>query len=407
MLSLKRALAAIVLDFFVAAQIPIVVWAEPVWGLPLLARDPATTGPVTLRLEVTPEKGGVLHMDGVQLEIPPGGMKSPVTIGITRLAETRSLADGMTNVTACATAYRFEPHGLLFLLPVRVTISFDKSILGSEIALSNLFTCFFDETQGRWERLERESIDRDRATITSITRHFTEMINVTLTLPEGPSPLPFDVSSIKNLQAANPASGVPMPEGLEPSPFGSAAFSIRLRIPPGRGNATPDLALRYNSDLPNSWAGKGFDIDVPAITVDTRFGLPRYNGKDMHILNGEELVPWGTDGSALRFRPKREKSFQRVRWYRSEVEDYWEVTDKNGDVREYGRGEAWVGPNRSDRTRTYVWYLSKFEDTFGNTVVYDYFHDQPNMSTYLSQIRYSGFAGTRPEEGAYRILFRL
>ena len=389
-----RFLALTVCELLVAAQLPTVSYGTP-------ASAPLSLPLVTVSALARPDAGATLCLGGVVLEVPAGAVTHPVTIKITRIPLTEPLGDSMSNATSGGIAYRFEPHGAVFSRAVRITIPFEPRVRG------DLFTYFFDQDTARWERLQRQSIDRNQATVTSVSWHFTDMVNATLTLPQGASPVQFDVNSIKNLQAANPGAGVPLPEGLQPGSFGSAAFGIALRVPPGRGNATPPLSLRYDSGLSNGWLGKGFDVEVPAISMDTRFGLPRYDGRDTYIMNGEELVPWGTDGAAQRFRSRTEKNFQRVRWYRGGGESYWEVTDKNGDVREYGKGEGWVGPDRADRSRTFTWYLSRFRDAFGNTVDYTYTYDEPNSCTYLSEIRYSGSDGTSFEPGQYRVRFIL
>ncbi len=337
---------------------------------------------------------------------------------ITRLAGIGQLDEGMSNATNGATGYRFEPHGTHFVKPVRITIPFDPSIKSSETALSNLYTYFHDVVLGRWERLERESIDKRAGTITSLSSHFTDMINATLRLPEGPQPIQYDVNSIKNLEAANPSECVPLPDGPEPGPFGAASFRIPLRLPPGRGAASPQLALRYSSERGESWLGKGFDIEVPAITIDTRFGLPAYNGADRYSMEGEELLQVDTDrDGSLLFRPRVEKSFARIRWYGASGagrgDDYWQVTEKNGTIREYGHtdAQAWLGPDRADRGKTFVWYLSKVKDSFGNTTNYSYvnglgFPVGPHNYTYLSDIRYAGYEKSG-DQGAFRVNFEL
>src|SRR5271157_5029666 len=284
-----RVLALIICELLVAARLPTVSYGTPAGSAPSVT-------PVTVSARVRPDAGATLSVDGVVLEIPAGAVTHPVTIRITRLPLAEPLGDSMSNVTSGGAAYRFEPHGMIFARPVGITIPFQPRVGESESDLSNLCTYFFDEAAGRWERLQRQSIDRGAATLTSVSWHFTDMVNATLTLPQGPAPVQFDMNSIKNLQAGNPGAGVPLPEGLQPGPFGAAGFSIALRLPPGRGSATPALSLRYDSGLSNGWLGKGFDLEVPAISTDTRFGLPRYDGHDTYILNGEELVPWGTDG---------------------------------------------------------------------------------------------------------------
>ena len=407
----KRAIAFITLLAMIFVQIPLPVGAQEPLDLPLLQSHLAVQEPskASVRSEglIDPATGGAVSLDGVMVLLPPGAVKESMRISIRRLSAVEALDDGIANVTAGALGYRFEPHGIKFDKPVSIVIPFDKKLLASETALSNLYTYFYDDLNCRWERLSRSGIDRVAATITSSSTHFTDMINATLKLPEGPKPIQFDVNSIKNLEAANPGEAVPKPEGPEPGAFGSNSFSIPLRLPQGRGGATPALALRYSSDASNGWLGRGFDIDVPAVTIDTRFGLPKYDGKDTYSLGGEELVPVAGGGATASFFKQRvEKNFQLIKWTHTAGEDYWEVTDKGGTVREYGRGEGWIGPDRTNRAKTYIWYLTKQRDSFGNTIEYDYYFDQPNLYTYLSQIRYSGHeSGSVSEAGAFTVDF--
>jgi hypothetical protein len=55
-----------------------------------------------------------------------------------------------------------------------------------------------------------------------------DMINGTLTLPEGPNPLQVNINSIKNLEAAKPSAGVLGQKGLEESSDGAARFRFDL-----------------------------------------------------------------------------------------------------------------------------------------------------------------------------------
>ncbi len=140
-------------------------------------------------LEVSPRFGGLLVLGGVRLEIPAGAVDRPVRLSVARLLTPASLHPGLANATAGGGAYRFEPRGQRFVRPVRVSLPFDPGLSASETALSNLFTYFYEEDQRRWVRLPRVELDLERSRVVSLTTHFTDLINATLELPEGPAPI--------------------------------------------------------------------------------------------------------------------------------------------------------------------------------------------------------------------------
>ncbi len=353
-----------------------------------------------------PDANTTIQLGSARLEIPAGAVEHEIDITIEALYEVERLDPGMNNATAGPSGFRFLPAGMEFLRPVYVTLPVDETQVQTEAQWAQLYSYYYNSIDERWVRLERVSVDQRRREVTSITAHFTDMINSTLTLPESPEPLGFDPTSIKSIEAANPFTGIPALEGFEPSAYGSAAFQLPLRLPPGRGGATPRLSLDYSSESTNSWLGRGFDISVSSITIDTSFGLPAYDGDDTYLLDGQELVRVGTLGDAVEYRARTERDFARIRWYRNGGESWWEVTGRDGFVREYGRGEGWIGPARGDRSRTFVWYLTRERDPNGNTVTYAYNYDSVHLFTYLSQIRYSGHqAGTAHTEGPFSVNF--
>ncbi|ORC38362.1 hypothetical protein B4O97_00980 [Marispirochaeta aestuarii] len=355
---------------------------------------------------VSPESGGEYISDTVSLLVPPGAVENPVMIRIEKLSLVEGLPAGMSNLSSGAAGYRFLPENQSFLRAVKVTLPFDRRILESETALSNLYTWYYDRRESRWRRLERWRVDRQKATITSLTTHFTDMITSTLTLPEGPQAVDFNVNSIKDLKAADPTAGVPRIQGLDAAGMGDAGFSLPLRVPTGRGAVTPKLALTYSSEHQNGWMGRGFDIGVSSVAIDTRFGLPEYGGEDIFAIDGEELVATGEmEDGALKYQRRKEGSFERILWFVND-DRRWEITDKNGTTRVYGTTDSWIGPDRRDRTKIYCWYLSRVIDANGNTADYMYTRDEINSAVYLREIRYSGHEETG-EEGLYRVRFDL
>src|SRR6516162_4592267 len=74
---------------------------------------------------------------------------------------------------------------------------------------------------------------------------------------------------------------------------GAAGLRTPVPAPPGRDGFGPALTLGYSSGGGNSAFGAGWDLDgLPAITLDTRFHVPRWDGNDGYQLGGDELVPW-------------------------------------------------------------------------------------------------------------------
>jgi Salmonella virulence plasmid 65kDa B protein len=365
------------------------------------------THPEKYSQKITPGVNYILQYSGIKLEIPRGAVDKDVSIEIIKLESAPGVNATIKNVTNGAVSYRFQPQGIQFNKNIKISIPFNKSLLESETALSNLFTYFYDEDRNTWERLPRVGIDKENCTVVSLTNHFTDMINGILKMPESPGPVNFDLNSIKNLEAANPSSGVMKLQGLTAGSTGAASFQIPLNLPPGRGSAFPHLALSYNSESPNSWMGRGFDISVPSITTDTLFGLPEYDDTDTYIFGGEELVLIaGDSGYPKRYSPRMEKEFKRIIRKLEGGVDYWEVTDKNGRVQTFGTEQGWIGPNRNNHAKAYTWYLTKETDANGNFVSYIYDYDIDNKYTYLKEILYSGNNNvSTSDSGPYKVVF--
>ena len=354
---------------------------------------------------VQPRGGGIIESGGIRVSVPDGAVEEALMISVLRLENTPPVPEGRANATGGAAGYRFLPRGIRFAKPVEITMPYDTDVNRSQAALDNLFTYFYSEEHRRWERLPRVNLDVRTSRITSITTHFTDMVNTTLTLPEGPDPVNFDLNSIKDLEAARPDAGIPGIEGLKPGWSGRASFSIPLSLPPGRG-AAPRLSLSYDSSRSSGLMGLGFTVSLSSIETDTRFGVPDYQGNDTYRLNGEELILQSTpeSGTLQVYRQRREGRFARIhrRYDPSAGEDWWEITDKEGTKRYYGDfgrgiGGAWLGPGRGEAVGfgnvsqgVYRWHLSRIEDTDGNVVDYRYEYNAGDRNTYPKQIAWSG-----------------
>lgn len=167
-------------------------------------------------------------------------------------------------------------------------------------------------------------------------------------------------------------------ESFEPQlNTGTAAYRVKLAVPPGVNRQQPDLALVYNSGYGNSPLGIGWRLNVPSIQRQTDKGLSAYKAGDIFIHSeAGELVPLA-DGT---FRLKIEGPF--MKFQRSA--DGWEAWEKNGTHHYFGT----TGVARLQTLKgTFEWRLERSVDTYGNAILYSY--DTHGGQPYLREIRYS------------------
>ncbi|MCX7747822.1 MAG: hypothetical protein N2645_13180 [Clostridia bacterium] len=376
---------------------------------------------------VYPDKETVISLGQVKLDIPAGAVKEPIMITIEKLKSINELNPGMDNATGGAIGYRFLPHGTKFLKNIKVTIPYDQKRISSEEDFNNLYTYFYNEESNFWECLERFAVDKKNVLVTSLTNHFTDMINGVLSLPESPSNLNFNPNSIKDIKAANPAAGINLIGISGANHQGSAVLNYPIEVPPGRSGMQAQVAVQYNSEGGSSWMGEGWDIPTQCISIDTRWGVPRYDHEmetESYTLNGTQLAPVANRGVLEKrteekvFYPRVEGSFSKIIRHGNSPQNYWwEVTAKDGMRYFYGKtpegamnGETILSDGKDNNI--FSWMLVQIRDTHGNTVDYTYKRvgdsgvNDPNASkgvqVYLKKIRYTGAVG---QPGPYVVEF--
>ncbi|MFC4111879.1 SpvB/TcaC N-terminal domain-containing protein [Nonomuraea zeae] len=338
---------------------------------------------------------------GAKVVVKPGTVRQPVSIGITALTGAGvTVPQDMTNVTGKAVAgFRFTPHPMQFAAPVEVTLPYDATLLTDDVTAQDLYTYFFDEASLCWQPLQRVKVDEAGHTVTSLTDHFTDMINAAVSTPEHPANESFDPNQLKGVQAADPGSKVNLIAPPQPGNTGDNRLSYPIEVPPGRLGLQPQLNVSYSSESGNGWMGVGWDLSTPSITIDTRWGVPRYAADketETYLLNGAQLTPPANRGtpqprsSEKTFHARVEGTFMRIVRHGSSPKDYtWECTDKSG-VR-------WIYDTtlKDGAGNVYTWALREVRDLHGNVVRYD--HEQvdvpgaePGRNLYVTKITYSG-----------------
>ncbi|MDD7416543.1 MAG: SpvB/TcaC N-terminal domain-containing protein [Treponemataceae bacterium] len=364
---------------------------------------------------ITSENGGVIELGNAKIEIPAGAVEKDTVISIERRLRTEETGESIANVLPGKGCYRFLPKGTEFAVPVEISLPYDEMLNSKKQSLEELYTYFFDTEKNEWVKLERVKIDEEKCLVVSRTTHFTDMINATLTLPESASPSDINLNSIKNLEAAKPDGHLIKFNPPKASNTGDAEFSFEFDIPSGRRGMQPSVSVSYSSTGGNGIMGKGFDLNYgSSITIDTRLSLPKYNGNDRYMLDGILLqkVETSSDGKVTTYSPLKESDYKLIEHYTDGNDDYWQVTDKSGNLKRYGSyklgckdengqyfsdGDARTGTG----SNTFKWNITENIDIKKNTIIYKY--ENNGGYSYPKKIYYTG---KKSKLGQYHVEFK-
>ncbi|HKI99087.1 MAG TPA: SpvB/TcaC N-terminal domain-containing protein, partial [bacterium] len=348
----------------------------------------------------TGQNGGqqVLKLPGATVIVPSLLAAEAEGIQVEELSEDQlpPLDPGMTNVTrGPRRGYRFKPNHKKFKAPIALIMPYDSRLIPAGMKATDVRTYFYDESLGHWVPLERKAVDSKEETVTSLTTHFTDMINATLSLPDHPQQVSFNPTSIKDIKAADPGAGINLIDPPQANAMGDARLSYPIEVPPGRGGVQPKLSIQYSSSGGNGWLGLGWDLSIPSVGIETRWGVPRYlrdKESETYLLSGEQLTPLAHRsafvdrvGPMREFHTRVEGQFRKIiRHGTSPANYWWEVTDKNGVKQFFGgtpetgfdaaavlRGGKAVGANGTDNA-VFRWMLVEQRDPNGNAVRYSY-----------------------------------
>ena len=307
-----------------------------------------------------------------------------------RAIDLAPLGTNIINVTQNKTGYRFLPEGAKFKGNAQITVKFDKTLLPSGYNANDVKILYFDMDQRRWLSVPTDTIMTDQNKVVGLTDHFTDYIAGIIQSPESPETSSFTPTSISDIQVANPTANIMQVQPPTANQKGDGTLDFPITIPPGRNGLQPNLSVSYNNNGSSSIVGYGWDIAIPFISVDTKFGIPQYIGNqetESYLFNGEELVM--QNGNALYiphrqsttvsrntagvrvFFPKVEGSFSKIERHGTTPSTYyWIVWDKSGAKYFYGQGaNSRLSSASGNRAK---WMLEKVQDKNGNYIQYNY-----------------------------------
>ncbi|MDD4712328.1 MAG: SpvB/TcaC N-terminal domain-containing protein [Bacteroidales bacterium] len=359
-------------------------------------------------------KADILEIPNAQFSVNKDVLLSTKKLSITSLRDRDlpALDMGMVNVTDCNHGFRFLPHGEHFKNGATVSLKYDRTKIPDGYTENDIRTFYFDPKTSHWVALERDSVNTALCVVVSKTTHFTDMINGVIKAPESPETQGYTPTMMNDIKAADPASKIELIAPPTANNIGSANLTYNLEIPPARNGMSPKLAIQYNSDGGSAWLGEGWDLNVPSITVDTRWGVPRYDRayetetysmggvmlattfEDNYIRNGDTIfrAAEATIGhraveqsriSNRQFYPRIEGEFSRIIRKGSSPYNYiWEVTDKNGTKYTYGGTDAVLSGivDGHDSLVIAEWKLKRVEEIHGDYIQYYYETDNEVIS---------------------------
>lgn len=333
---------------------------------------------------------------------------------------------GMTNVTAEGEGVRFLPHGTHFTEKgATVRLKYDRTRIPSGYTEDDIRTYYFDNDTKHWVALERVKVDKQEACVVSRTTHFTDMINGVIQAPESPETEGFAPTMMNDIKAADPTAKINLIAPPQANNRGTASLQYAFEMPPARNGMAPSLGIQYSSEGGSGWLGEGWSLSVPSISLDTRWGVPRYDmasETETYLLSGSMLSTMDDKrqmGVAHRgdkmprkadrqFYTRQGGDFSRIiRKGSSPSEYYWEVTDKQGVKYTYGgEGAVLKGifTDVSGNTREVIseWKLRRVEETHGDFMEYVYEAADEDVrgglkakALYLKEVR-AGNAGQEP-----------
>ncbi|WP_242158318.1 SpvB/TcaC N-terminal domain-containing protein [Aestuariivivens sediminis] len=364
-----------------------------------------------------PGKTFNLELAGTEVSLGPKAFSHSKDLSILALRDVDypSLNANIRNVTKTHNGYRFLPYGATLKEKAVISMGYDKLKIPDGYTENDIRTFYFDNELKKWIALKKVGLDQERQRIISETHQFTDMINGVLIVPNAPETLGYIPTTMQNMNVANPSIEVNTIEPPQANAMGTATLSYPIEIPEGRQGIQPEINLQYSSDGGNNWLGLGWDLQMGSVTIETRWGVPRYlNDKESetYLLNGEQLWPVAHRNEFVartpekRFYKRVEGDFSKIIRHGDNPTNYWwEVTSKSGIRFSYGGASklAGIDPNavlRDADNNIAKWALVEMRDLNGNFCKYEYSKVQdPGVSRgtvqgyniYLNKITYTGF----------------
>jgi hypothetical protein len=317
----------------------------------------------------------ILVLDGRQTQGDAFGTRialadpaEPVEVSVrcNRYLETPAPDPGMLNNTSgpCAS---FEVRRLRGASPITIGIPalLERLPFGFEPKRSRAFT--YDGARQIWLAQADSFVDvENKTTVSTLRDQSAKIVAGVLKLDDNTEIKPqlHDKRTLTDITQVDVLAGHVKIDPPLVSPQGTARTKMPVVLRPMVGDLGPLFDLTYDSGGGNGLLGQGWDLDVPMIAVDTKWGVPAYDADketETYLFGGRELLAYKKDDQSLaepylahrtrpedrtgflrpgdltEFRVRRDEGYERViRHGASPATYWWEVVRKNGTREIYG-----------------------------------------------------------------------
>lgn len=201
------------------------------------------------------------------------------------------------NVTAGCAAYSVFASG-----PVSIGVPYDPEQLpeGASEGEIRLFATTDVAIAGPMAPIDSYLDLQNKQTVATLAQQSGRFISAVLRPGERPEKPPSNLSheALKSFRQADPMRGVPIIAPPQPNNNGDLQLTYPFDLPGVRENFRPQVSVGYSAQSSSGNIALGWNLSVPAITVETRWGVPIYDPNfetEVYLFNGKTLVPEAGD----------------------------------------------------------------------------------------------------------------
>jgi RHS repeat-associated protein len=204
----------------------------------------------------------------------------------------------VANVTKSCAGFTIRADG-----PIIVEVPFDPNLFHRNVAEQAVKLFKVEQVASAEAVIQPVAAYLDienKRTVTTVGDAVVKYMNGIMKSGEATTQPPsnFGTSLLERTKKADPLGLQAMVKKPKPGPNGDLVLDYPIDFRGLRENFRPSVSIGYSSAAGYGTLGEGWNLAVPQITVETRWGVPTFDKNketETYLFNGEQLVPAQTD----------------------------------------------------------------------------------------------------------------